>query len=56
MPDERRLTPRGQERRDQIIAFATARFASHGYHPTSVADIVDGLGVGNGVFYWYFDS
>ncbi len=56
MSDERRLTPRGQERRDQIIAFATARFASHGYHPTSVADIVDGLGVGKGVFYWYFDS
>ena len=27
-----------------------------GYHPTSVADIVDGMGVGKGVFYWYFDS
>jgi AcrR family transcriptional regulator len=52
----RRLTPRGQERRAQLIAYATERFAADGYHPTSVADIVDGLGVGKGVFYWYFSS
>ncbi len=31
-------------------------FATEGYHPTSVADVVDGLGVGKGVFYWYFAS
>jgi AcrR family transcriptional regulator len=36
--------------------FATARFAENGYHPTSVAEIVSGLGVGKGVFYWYFSS
>lgn len=53
---ERRLTPRGAERRAQLIAYATERFAADGYHPTSVADIVDGLGVGKGVFYWYFSS
>ncbi len=52
----RRLTQRGKERRAQIIAYATVRFAQDGYHPTSVADIVDGLGVGKGVFYWYFSS
>ncbi len=52
----RRLTPRGMERRAQLLAYATRRFAEDGYHPTSVADIVDGLGVGKGVFYWYFDS
>ena len=52
----RRLTQRGQERRAQLIEYATSRFASDGYHPTSVADIVDGLGVGKGVFYWYFES
>ncbi len=52
----RRLTPRGTQRRRQIIDLATMRFASDGYHPTSVADIVDGLGVGKGVFYWYFES
>lgn len=52
----RRLTPRGKERRAQLIDYATQRFATDGYHPTSVADIVDGLGVGKGVFYWYFSS
>ncbi len=52
----RRLTPRGQERRAQLIEYSTGLFASKGYHPTSVADIVDGLGVGKGVFYWYFSS
>lgn len=38
------------------MAFAVARFAEHGYHTTSVAEIVEGIGVGKGVFYWYFDS
>lgn len=56
MAEPRRLTPRGRERRSQLIDFATRQFATKGYHPTSVADIVDGLGVGKGVFYWYFDS
>src|SRR3954469_25811404 len=52
----RRLTQRGRERRQQLMDFAAARFADGGYHPTSVAEIVQGLGVGKGVFYWYFDS
>ncbi|MBI2703726.1 MAG: TetR/AcrR family transcriptional regulator [Actinobacteria bacterium] len=52
----RRLTTRGKERRRQLLEFATQRFADNGYHPTSVAEIVQGLGVGKGVFYWYFDS
>ena len=36
--------------------FAARTFAADGYHTTSVASIVDGLGVGKGVFYWYFQS
>jgi len=52
----RRLTQRGRERRQQLMSYATARFAENGYHPTSVAEIVHGLGVGKGVFYWYFAS
>jgi AcrR family transcriptional regulator len=52
----RRLTARGRDRRRQLMEFATARFADNGYHPTSVAEIVQGLGVGKGVFYWYFPS
>jgi AcrR family transcriptional regulator len=54
--EPRRLTQRGRERRNQIMEFAALRFAENGYHPTSVADIVDQLGVGKGVFYWYFES
>ena len=35
---------------------AAELFAERGYHPTSVADVVESLGVGKGVFYWYFSS
>jgi AcrR family transcriptional regulator len=52
----RKLTPRGRERREQLITCAARLFAERGYHPTSVADIVASLGVGKGVFYWYFAS
>ena len=38
------------------LEFAAARFAQKGFHPTSVAEIVEGIGVGKGVFYWYFDT
>src|SRR4249919_3052773 len=51
-----KLTPRGKERREQLITCAARLFAEKGYHPTSVADIVDALGVGKGVFYCYFAS
>ncbi|QYG92767.1 TetR/AcrR family transcriptional regulator [Iamia sp. SCSIO 61187] len=54
--DDRRLTARGEERRRQIIDVATHLFAKDGYHPTSVADVVEAVGVGKGVFYWYFPS
>ncbi|HEX7166749.1 MAG TPA: TetR/AcrR family transcriptional regulator [Acidimicrobiales bacterium] len=52
----RRLTQRGKDRRRQLMEFAAQRFAENGYHPTSVAEIVQGMGVGKGVFYWYFSS
>lgn len=52
----RRLTARGRERRRELMEFATRRFAENGFHPTSVSEIVDGVGVGKGVFYWYFPS
>ena len=56
MAEKRQLTARGKERRHQLMDYAAARFAEGGFHPTSVAEIVSGLGVGKGVFYWYFDS
>jgi AcrR family transcriptional regulator len=52
----RKLTQRGKERRLQLMEHAAQLFAERGYHPTSVADIVESLGVGKGVFYWYFPS
>jgi len=52
----RQLTDRGRERRRQLIDVASQCFAERGYHPTSVTEIVNELGVGKGVFYWYFDS
>lgn len=54
--EDRRLTARGEERRRQIVEVATRLFAKDGYHPTSVADVVEAVGVGKGVFYWYFPS
>ena len=53
---KRKLTQRGRERRQQILDESARLFAERGYHPTSVAEIVDSLGVGKGVFYWYFES
>lgn len=38
------------------MEYAASRFSENGYHPTSVQEIVSGLGVGKGVFYWYFSS
>jgi AcrR family transcriptional regulator len=53
---QRPLTPRGLERRRQLIDCAVELFSEHGFDPTSVSDIVDRVGVGKGVFYWYFDG
>ncbi len=55
-PPPRQLTARGRDRRKKLLDFATQRFSENGFHPTSVSDIVDGIGVGKGVFYWYFPS
>src|SRR5436305_5735346 len=52
----RRLPHRSRERPTQLIDYASRRYAENGYHPTSVAEIVQGMGVGKGVFYWYFNS
>ncbi len=53
---KRKLTQRGRERRAQLMERAAGLFAAQGYHPTSVSDVVESLGVGKGVFYWYFES
>jgi AcrR family transcriptional regulator len=56
MDGKRKLTQRGRERRQQLMDVAARLFAERGYHPTAVADVVESLGVGKGVFYWYFAS
>lgn len=53
---KRKLTKRGTQRREQIVEEAARLFAETGYHRTAVGDICDALGVGKGVFYWYFPS
>ena len=50
------LTQRGKDRKRQLVDRAADLFAEQGYDATSVSDIVDSLGVGKGVFYWYFSS
>ncbi len=51
-----KLTPRGKDRREQLLGTGARLFAERGFHPTSVSDIVGAIGVGKGVFYWYFQS
>lgn len=53
---EKKLTKRGSKRREQIVEAAFRLFSDQGYHGTTVGDICDELGVGKGVFYWYFES
>jgi AcrR family transcriptional regulator len=52
----RKLTAKGAKRRSELLDYAARTFARDGYHTTSVASIVEGLHVGKGVFYWYFES
>jgi AcrR family transcriptional regulator len=44
------------ERRQQILAGARHLFATRGYHLTSVADIIERVGVARGTFYLHFAS
>jgi AcrR family transcriptional regulator len=53
---ERKLTKRGTKRREQVLHTAARLFSEQSYHGTTVGDVCDALGVGKGVFYWYFES
>jgi AcrR family transcriptional regulator len=53
---ERKLTKRGTKRREQVLETAARLFSEQSYHGTTVGDVCDALGVGKGVFYWYFES
>jgi AcrR family transcriptional regulator len=53
---DRRLTPQGLERKQQLLDGAARLFAERGYEETRVIDIVREAGVAKGLFYWYFDN
>jgi AcrR family transcriptional regulator len=53
----RAVSPEDKERRrSQILAAAKQRFADHGYHETTMADVARRAGLSYGVVYWYFES
>lgn len=39
-----------------MLEAAGRLFSEQSYHGTTVGDVCDALGVGKGVFYWYFES
>jgi AcrR family transcriptional regulator len=50
------VSKRYDKRQNQILDIAEALFASLGYERTTVNDILDGVGIGKGTFYYYFKS
>ncbi len=54
--DGGRRTPAGAKRRAELMQTAVLLAAEHGFGRTRVSDIVGRVGVGQGVFYWYFES
>lgn len=52
----RRAKEAREARHAQILEAALAVFAEHGYHGTSVSDLVAAAGVARGTFYLYFDG
>ena len=53
---EQKRTPAGLRRRSELMEAAVLLAAENGFSRTRVSDIVGRVGVGQGVFYWYFDS
>src|SRR5688572_19353041 len=53
---EQRRTPAGLRRRSELMQAAVTLAAEQGFGRTRISDIVGRVGVGQGVFYWYFDS
>lgn len=51
-----RVTKAPDVRRQEIISAAIKLFATEGYAATTVADIVEAVGVAKGTFYHYFPS
>ena len=52
----RTFGPQGERRRAELMQAAVDLAADQGFMRTRVSDIVGHVGVGQGVFYWYFES
>ena len=55
-PDERRRSPKWQERRQAIIDTSAPVFARRGYHATSTAELCAANDLGKGALYHYIGS
>lgn len=53
---KRTFGPAGERRRSELMEAAVVLAADQGFGNTRVSDIVGHVGVGQGVFYWYFES
>lgn len=51
-----RAIEKRQARRTDILKAAVHLFSSHGFHATSIADVIAEAGISRGTFYLYFDS
>lgn len=45
-----------ESRRAAVLAVARQVFSTHGYHDTSIDDIIEAAGIARGTFYLYFES
>ena len=52
----RRAQESREARRSAILEASAAVFAQHGYHKTSITELVQAAGVARGTFYLYFES
>jgi AcrR family transcriptional regulator len=53
---QRKFGPQGERRRAELMEAAVVLAGDQGFARTRVSDIVGHVGVGQGVFYWYFES
>jgi AcrR family transcriptional regulator len=51
-----RIVKEHQQRKNEILDTAQALFYQHGYEQTSVATVIDTIGIAKGTFYHYFTS
>ena len=51
-----RIAKEHQQRKNEILDTAQRLFYSQGYENTSVANVIDAIGIAKGTFYHYFKS